>query len=155
LIILKDAAFIPDGWNSQDMTITFKKIPLADKKGMRLELYYTHTKKALPEYRLAFELTDNDPTVIMRTGLKNTVPYDVRYMRAEIISNGAIFPDATMTDIMTLNSPAGFDMPAVQEDAARESHNAMLFTGLVDGKRRSLIWGGLRYENYYATTYYR
>lgn len=155
LVILKDAAFIPDGWNSQDMTITFKEIPLADKKGMRLELYYTHTKKALPEYRLAFELTDNDPTVIMRTGLKNTVPYDVRYMRAEIISNGTIFPDATMTDIMTLNSPAGFDMPSVKEDAARESHNAMLFTGLVDGKRRSLIWGGLRYENYYATTYYR
>src|SRR5690606_28170060 len=124
-------------------------VPLADGAGIRLELYYNSTQKDLPEYRLAFELADNDPTVIMKTGLKNTVPYDVRYMNAAIISNAALFPGATLTDIKTLDSPAGFDIPSVQGDATRHSHNAMLFTGLVDGQRRTVVWGGLRYENYY------
>ncbi|WP_262246039.1 hypothetical protein [Parapedobacter soli] len=153
--ILTDATFVPDGWESGYMTVTWKKVPLADGAGIRLELYYNSTQKDLPEYRLAFELADNDPTVIMKTGLKNTVPYDVRYMNAAIISNAALFPGATLTDIKTLDSPAGFDIPAVQGDATRHSHNAMLFTGLVDGQRRTVVWGGLRYENYYVSTEYR
>lgn len=153
--IVRDAEFVPDGWASSDMVITWKKLPLADKKGVRLELYYNNTLKDLPEYRLAFELADNDPTLILKTGLKNTLPYDIRYMGAEIISNATLFPDATLTDIKTLDSPSGFDMPTVQGDTVRQSNNAMLFTGLVNGKRRSVIWGGLRYENYYASTAYR
>ena len=47
---------------------------------------------------------------------------------------------------MTLNGSAGMDKTLVTPGLNRRSPNSLMLTGLVDGKRRTAVWGGLGNE---------
>jgi hypothetical protein len=166
VVLFKDARLSADGWNSPHtygltgigkQKITWKEKPVtnAGKKGKRVELFFTGSTKLIPEYRFAFTLLDGHSWVELQAGIKNTLPNDCRFMKAELFSNAVLFPGATISSLQTLNGAAGVTMPEVLGDTTRESTNSMLLTALVNGKRQSIVWGGLRYQYYYANTLYQ
>ncbi len=166
LVIFEKARLSADGWNSphtygpthigkQKIEWKQKQVFIANKNGQRLELYFTGGTKLLPEYRFAFTLLDGDPQITLQSGIRNTLPNDCRFMKAELFSNATIYPGAKITSVQTLNGAAGVTMPEVTGDTDRESTNSMLLTALVNGKRRSIVWGGLHYQHYYANTLYK
>jgi len=164
-IYLKDAVFGFDGWNNKNSTLSMldKKIKILWKqkdlyensvKGKRLELYFTITSRDLPEYRLAFNLLDNSKYVVMQTGIKNTQLYACRFSKSDLFGEAIVFPGAEVNEAKTLNGAAGITMPEVLADVSCKSNNNMLLTAVVNGKRASIVWGGLKYAYYYATTSY-
>jgi hypothetical protein len=166
VVVFKDARLSADGWNSlhtlgatgigkQKITWQQKAVVQANRKGQRLELFFTGATKLIPEYRFAFTLMDGTSWVELQAGIKNTLPNDCRFMKAELFSNAALFPGATIQALKTLNGAAGVTMPEVLNDTTRESTNSMLLTALVNGNRRSIVWGGLHYQYYYAATLYQ
>ena len=54
--------------------------------------------------------------------------------------------DAPMDICMTLNGSAGMDKTLVTPGLNRRSPNSLMLTGLVDGQRRTAVWGGLGNE---------
>jgi hypothetical protein len=164
--VFENARLSADGWNSphfygptnigkQKIRWEQKPIFQSEKKGQRLELFFTGGTKIIPEYRFAITLMDGASVINLQAGIKNTMPNDCRLMKAELFSNATIFPGATISSLKTLNGAAGVTMPEVVDDANRESTNSMLLTALVNGKRHSIVWGGLKYQNYYANTLYQ
>lgn len=166
VIVFKDARLSADDWNTphnygptgikkQKITWQQKDVVQSNRKGKRLELFFTGETKLLPEYRFSFTLLAGNSWVELQAGIKNTLPNDCRLMRAELFSDAAIFPGGSIQSLKTLNGAAGITMPEVLDDNNRESTNSMLLTALVNGKRRSIVWGGLHYQNYYASTLYQ
>lgn len=167
-IVFENARLSADGWNSPhtwgdnhivNQKISWKEMSAMDangkKNGVRVELFITGTGKRQPEYRFAFTLLDGNTWLAMQAGIKNTLPYSCRFMKTELFSDASIFPGAKIESVQTLNGAAGVTMPEVLGDANRESTNSMLLTAMVNGKRQSIVWGGLHYQNYYAATLYQ
>jgi hypothetical protein len=166
LIVFENARLSADGWNSPHIygptQIGKQKIAWAQvnvnklrESGKRVELYFTGSTKIIPQYIFAFTLMDGDAWVSLQAGLKNTMPNDCRFMKAELFSNARIFPGASITSLKTLNGAAGVTKPEVIDSVTRESTNSMLLTAIVNGKRHSIVWGGLHYQYYYASTMYK
>lgn len=166
LLVFENARFSVDNWNSPfvygnnrigKLKISYeeKNIGDVDKKGKRLELHFTGNTKVLPEYRFALTLLDDTGVLEYQVGMKNTMTYDCRLMKAELFSNATLFPKSQIESLKTLNGAAGVTMPEVLDNVDRESTNSMMLTALVNEKRQTLVWGGLKYQNYYANTLYK
>ena len=166
LLVFENARFSADNWNSPfiygnnrigKLKIRYdqKEVQFSDKKGKRLELYFTGGTKMLPEYRFALTLLDDNAVLEYQVGMKNTMTYNCRLMKAELFSNAKLFPNAEISSVKTLNGAAGVTMPEILENVDRESTNSMILTAIVNGKRQTLVWGGLKYQNYYANTIYK
>ncbi|MCP4455067.1 MAG: hypothetical protein GY809_26700, partial [Planctomycetes bacterium] len=54
---------------------------------------------------------------------------------------------------MTLNGAAGGTRTVVEDRLTRQSANSLMLTGLIEGQRRTSVWGGLGYKEFgaYAT----
>lgn len=157
LVVLEKAYFSVDGWKSNCFNIQWdkKKVERDGKNGMSVELLLSAKGgKVLPGYRLAFTLLDDASWIEFRAGLKNTLSYDCRLMKVMLFSGARLFPGKILSDVKTLNGAAGYTNAEVWADSSRVSENSLLFTGLVNGQRYSIVWGGLHYENYYAITEY-
>lgn len=169
-VVLENAHFTADGWNfslskeemnwqnakwKQQFSWTQKPVVELNKHGVRIELNYKCLSRLLPEYRLAISLFDGDSRIIFQSGIKNTQSTACRFTKTSVFSEAKLYPGSEITSIKTLNGAAGVTMPEVLNDTTRESNNSMLLTSLVNGKRRSIVWGGLHYEYYYATTAYK
>ena len=166
-IVLENARLSSDGWNSpqnknyskfssQKIGWNQKQVKQFNKEGQRVEISIQCTSRELPEYRYAFTLLDGESYIIFQAGMNNKLPFASRFMKAELISEATLFPQANITLAMTLNGAAGITVPEVRTDTTiRQSDNSLLFTAEVNGKRRSIVWGGLHYEYFYATTLYK
>lgn len=166
VIVFENAQLSADGWNSthtygptqigkQKVRWEQKVIGRAGKKGKRLELYFSGGTKIIPEYRFAFNLFEGDTWVGMQAGIKNTMPNDCHFMKAELFCNARLFPGREIKELKTLNGAAGVTMPEILTDTTRESTNSMMLTALVNGKRSTIVWGGLHYQYFYANTLYK
>jgi len=165
-VVFENARLSADGWNSphnlgptgitnQKIRWEQKDVSEHNKKGRRVELFFTGSGKLIPEYRFALTLMDQNSCVSLQAGIKNTLPNACRFMKAELFSNATLYPGAEISSVQTLNGAAGVTMPEVLGDTTRESTNSMLLTAMVNGKRHSIVWGGLRYQNFYATSLYQ
>ena len=166
LLVLSNARLTYDGWNTSaakkanrsfKQKITWTQTPVSDltKNGQRVEIFINTTSRTLPEYRFAFTLLDGNSWLTIQSGIKNTEPEACRFVKADLFSEATLYPGAEISAIKTLNGAAGITMPEVLGDVTRESNNNMMLTSLVNGKRRSIVWGGLKYENYYAIASYK
>ena len=64
------------------------------------------------------------------------------------MAHGLIFPGKEMIDPMTLNGSAGSEPASVKPGMSRSSPNSLMLTGLVGDKRRTIVWGGLGYDEF-------
>lgn len=166
-VVLENAQFSADNWNSphnfgnnqiRKLKIGYeqKEALISDEKGKRLELYISAgSGKKIPEYRFALTLLNGSSFLEYQVGIKNTLGYDCRLMKAELFSNAKLFPGSKIDSLKTLNGAAGITNPEVLENVDRESTNSMMLTAIVNGKRQTLVWGGLKYHDYYANTLYK
>lgn len=157
LVVFEKAYFSVDGWSGNHFKIQWnkKEIERNGQNGMSVELLLSAKEgKVLPEYKFAFTLLDDASWVEFQVGLKNTLSYDCRLMQALPFSDARLFPGKILSDVKTLNGAAGYTNAEVCADSSRVSENSLLFTGLVNGERYSVVWGGLRYGSYYALAEY-
>ena len=158
LTVMKDANIAAGYWNSlegkSNMSWKQKDVVCNGRKGVRVELEITNDRRIeLPEYLFAFTLFDDVSWIQFQCGMKNVAKYGCRLSVFHPFFNGTIFPEQKITDLKTLNGGAGFEVTQVQGAVPRECYNSMLMTAKVNGRRYSMVWGGLKYENFYATSF--
>lgn len=109
--------------------------------------YATHlSNRGLPPRKLfSFTVYDHHPALIMGFGLLTPSFYSMRVYEAEVLSGvgGVLFGGAKIADPLTLNGSAGMVATQVLPGLDRVSSNSLMLTGLVEGKRRTVVWGGL------------
>jgi len=84
----------------------------------------------------------------MGFGARNNHDYALRLMTSEPMVAAEIFPDKTIDRPLTLNGSAGSEEARVKQGLPRESANSMMLTGLVAGRRRTVVWGGLANQDF-------
>lgn len=165
LVVFNSSFLSSDYWNSSNVygsrKFSSKKgvwdsisIKSNHKIGLRLEVAFEGDPKIIPIYKFAFTLLENEDYLLFQSGIKNILPYNCRLTNSELISNAKIFPNSKITNIQTLNGAAGVTFPQILEDKSRESFNSLMLTALVDGKRQTIVWGGVKYHYFYAVTNY-
>ena len=121
---------------------------------------HPHSKGAWePVY--TYTLYDDSPALIASFGVNTPVWYRRRLMGATVVRGGKWLgerrswgdrPTTGTTGILpvdsfvTVNSAAGAEPAHLVPGLSRNSANGILVTGLVDGKRRTLVAGGLQYD---------
>lgn len=113
------------------------------------ELSYQKAARQL----FTYTLYENHPALVCGFGLRTPNFISLRVREGRPIGQGSFFGGKTIDKPMTLNGGAGAAATAVESGLTRSAANALALTGLVDGKRRTAVWGGLRYREFgaYAT----
>lgn len=113
-------------------------------RGERLAVELTCPQRpALPTYLFRYTLYARCGTLFMGFGMHNRTAIDLRLMSSEPLLGAKLFPDQTMEQVLTLNGAAGAQRALVESDGDRASPNSLMLTGLVNGVRRTIVWGGL------------
>lgn len=161
-VILKDVHIAADGWNYdlkrspfQEPTYSFYICNPKDScLGKSLILSVVSSVRQLPEYKFEFFLPNNEKFIVFRIGIKNTLSHNCRFMKAKPFTFAKLFPRSTVKDIQTLNGAAGKTNAEVLSNMSRVSENSMLLTCKVENIRYSIVWGGLKYQDFYAVSSY-
>jgi hypothetical protein len=138
-----------DGWK-----ITHRCEPLADASGRGMSVvvaFNNPANPALPGYLFRYTLHENQSAVVMGFGVGNVgddkqkpnTSASVQLKRISPLTKAASFPGETLEHPLTLNGTAGAEAAQVGTGINRESWNSLMLTGLVKGKRRTIVWGGL------------
>ncbi|MBT8043926.1 MAG: hypothetical protein KJO79_03155, partial [Verrucomicrobiae bacterium] len=93
-----------------------------------------------------YTLYEDHPALICGFGLKLPNFLSVRLREATPLSGGQLFDGQKIEQAMTLNGSAGAIKTLVKPGLDRRSANSLMLTGVVGGKRRSAVWGGLGNE---------
>lgn len=117
-------------------------LSIADWDLFRHSTYSSHSAQP-PRRLVSFTLHEGDPALILGFGLKTPVWSSMRVMEASPISGAKFLPGKKLENPLTLNGGAGADPTTVAPGATRRCSNSLLLTGIADGKRRSVVWGGL------------
>ena len=108
------------------------------------QLRYYNAAKLL----LSYTLYENNPALVFGFGLKTPNYFSMRLMGCKPLAGGCLFGGKAMEHPMTLNGSAGAEKTLVRTGLSRFSANSLMLTGLVDGKRRTAVWGGLGYSEF-------
>ena len=125
-----------------------------DTVGMRWGFHaagyqHPHSKGGwMPIY--TYTLYDDSPALIASFGVNTPVWYRRRLMGATVLRSGKWLGGGSRTprptEFVTINSAAGSEPAHLIPGLTRNSANGLIVTGLVDGKRRTLVAGGLQYD---------
>jgi len=118
---------------------------------------HPHSKGAWePVY--TYTLYDDSPALIASFGVNTPVWYRRRLMGATVVRGGkwlggrrsrgdrSTTGDLPVENSVTINSAAGAEPAHLVPGLSRNSANGVIVTGLVDGRRRTLVAGGLQYD---------
>jgi hypothetical protein len=113
------------------------------------ELRYHRALKQL----FTYALYENHPALVCGFGLETPNFLSLRVRESRPLGGGQFFGGRTIEKPMTLNGGAGDATTTVEPGLTRSAANALMLTGTVEGTRRSVVWGGLRYREFgaYAT----
>jgi hypothetical protein len=107
--------------------------------------YHSGTKQLF-----TYALYENHPALVCGFGIKTPHFISLRVRESRPIGGGTLFGGRTIDAPMTLNGGAGAAATSVEPGLTRSAANSLMLTGLVEGKRRSAVWGGLRYREFGA-----
>ncbi|MFP6907590.1 MAG: hypothetical protein VCG02_20405, partial [Verrucomicrobiota bacterium] len=93
-----------------------------------------------------YALYEDHPALVCGFGLKMPSYLSLRLMESTPLTGGRLFGGKEIKQPMTLNGSAGMDRTRVTPGLDRRSPNSLMLTGLVDGERRTAVWGGLGYD---------
>lgn len=146
-LMVDQAAVAADLWGSDDgMRFTWKQEEVNDVLGHGRRLMVEMEQqgnRAIPVYLFSFALYDGRGGVFMGFGMRNTMQQGARLMKAAPMVHGRLLAGKPLAEPQTLNGAAGADIPRVEKGLSRECPNSLLLTCMADGKRLSLVWGGL------------
>lgn len=125
-----------------------------DTVGLRWGFYdagYQHPhSKGGWETVYSYTLYDDSPALVASFGVNTPVWYRRRLMGATVARGGRWLGGRAraVVDAVTVNSAAGAEPAHLVPGMTRCSANGVLWTGLVEGRRRTLVAGGLQYDAY-------
>lgn len=94
----------------------------------------------------AYAIVAGQPFVIMSFGVDNSDWYRFRLRDASVVRAAAWCPGMRMEEPRTLNSGAGAAVTRVSADLSRCCENGIVATAIANGRRRTLVAGGLGYD---------
>lgn len=148
-IVLSDAGMLPKGDAYKSVSVESQQ-DIADElgTGKRLTLAILQSAhgspKAQPPQRLVtFTLYAQRPALVLGFGMKQPKWFRSRLTSASPLHDAKPFPGKILVSPMTLNGAAGADLALVTPGLTRVAPNSLMLTGLADGKRRTLVCGGL------------
>lgn len=96
----------------------------------------------------SYTLHENNPALVLGFGLKTHHYISMRLMKSEPLAGGQLFGGGRMDHPLTLNGSAGAEPTLVKPGLSRISANSLMLTALVNGQRRTAVWGGLGYSEF-------
>jgi len=101
----------------------------------------------------SYALYENSPALVFGFGLKTPNYFSMRLRESRPLAGACLFGGRDMECPMTLNGAAGSERTRVTPGLSRSSANSLMLTGLIEGQRRTAVWGGLGYSEFgkYAT----
>ncbi len=105
-----------------------------------------------PTLLLEARLTGDEPRVTLRAGLRNDAT-ERRVLSYRPLAAAHFWPGAAKQRWQTLNAPSGANQTQVGTSMVASSTNNLLATFTQDGRRRSLVLGGLRTASFLKTAY--
>jgi len=146
-LMVDKAGMSADSWgNAEGMRFTWTQEDAKDSlgAGKRLIVAMEHSgPRAVPVYLFTFTVYEGRGAVVMGFGMRNTMKHGARLMKSSPLAHGRLLSGVALETPQTLNGAAGSDRPRVEAGLSRTCPNSLLLTGTADGKRRSLVWGGL------------
>ncbi len=97
-----------------------------------------------------YSLYENMPALVCGFGVKMPSYLSFRLMESSPLGGGQLFDGKDIKQAMTLNGAAGRTPTLVEKGLTRRSANSLMLTGLIEGQRRTAVWGGLRYKEFAA-----
>jgi len=154
-ILMADARFgLPWGRQGTVGAISAEAIEDELGRGKRVIIEVTDSNELrylAPAKRLfTYALYENHPALVCGFGIKTPNYLSLRLHEARPLGGGNFFGGKTIEKPMTLNGGAGAAPTSVEPGLTRNSANSLMLTGLVEGKRRTAVWGGLRYSEFGA-----
>lgn len=157
-VLLSDARFaLPWGRRGSVGKPTVEDVQDALGVGKRVILEVTDRNElryqASATRLFSYTLYENNPALVCGFGLKMPRFLSVRLMGARPLAAGRLFGGKALERPMTLNGAAGGTRTVVEDRLTRQSANSLMLTGLIEGQRRTAVWGGLGYKEFgaYAT----
>ncbi len=96
----------------------------------------------------SYTLYENNPALVLGFGLKTPNYISMRLMKSQPLAAGQLFGGRTLESALTLNGAAGAEPTLVKSGLSRISANSLMLTTLVEGQRRTVVWGGLGYAEF-------
>ena len=96
-----------------------------------------------PMVLFTYTLYEGRGEVVMGFGVKTPKWFRPRLQEAYPLARAQVFPGKTLTNPITLNGAAGAEPATTKSGLTRLSANSLMLTGTLDGKRRTIVWGGL------------
>lgn len=96
----------------------------------------------------SFALYEGRGGVVLGFGLRSPIWYSGRVTHVRPLCRGSVLPGKKLENPQTLNGTAGAEHAQVEGGLNRLSENSLMLTGLVNGKRRTIVWGGLAYRDF-------
>ncbi len=100
------------------------------------------------EYFSTFTLRPDKSFITLGSGMVNHKSYGIRVRSFQPLVGGDVYPKLTKTAIKTLNGAAGSSKPEVKDGFDRACENSLLLTCMANGQRRSIVVGGLTYQDF-------
>jgi len=145
------------------LTRTWESAPVKDELGTGRKLVIKASGPGKPDLILEIALYDDRSFLSLSGGVKNTLSQSIRVKEINPVHHAKAFDGVSpKSDLRMLNGPggagAGPRMDGVKQTvghetrvhstASMESPNNLLATFLSDGKRKSIVLGGLTYHDY-------
>ena len=139
------------GWRENDApTRKWSVTKLDDKFGKGQKL--TIVEKPNAGYRLTkalhISVYDKLPYAVLGFSVTNHRPLLARVGRVGMIDKAKFLPGKKLTNPQVLRGGAGAEPNRVENQLEIDAHNNILVTGKVDGKRHSVVVGGLKYRDF-------
>ena len=149
--------------DSEGLTRTCQSNAINDELGSGQKLTVTSSGKGDPDLILELSLYDGKSFVVMNGGLKNTIIHDINIKTINPVYHAIAFDGISpKTDLQMLNGPGGaghFEGTGsdtrvsgretkVYRTNSMESPNNILATFINNGKRKSIVLGGLTYHEF-------
>jgi hypothetical protein len=145
------------------LTRTWESAPVEDELGRGRKLLIKSTGPGQPDLILEIALYDDRSCLALSGGVKNTLGQSIRVKEINPVHHARAFDGVSpKSDLRMLNGPGGAGigprMDGVKQEVGHqtrvhsttnmESPNNLLATFVREGKRKSIVLGGLTYHDY-------
>jgi hypothetical protein len=147
----RDACIQVEGWTSTQKGTTCRASSRAvsDSLGTGRTLAVECSKPNQPTLLLEISLYEGKGFLSLRTGTVNTTEQPLRIKEFFPLTAARAFPEVgEIGHAKTINGEGGGRDTTVQAGPARSSSNNVLMTYCNDGRRRSVVLGGLTYHDW-------
>lgn len=128
-------------------TVTLRRVRDALGHGAALRL--ASAADGRPTLLLDIAVYDDSGFLTLGAGLSNVTSAPVQVTEMQPLAGAVAYPRLVPKNACrTLNGPGGSGDTRVETGLSRQSQNNLLLTFVAEGGRRSLVFGGLVYEDY-------